>query len=286
MAGNKIHSTGGFWLILGALLLAASLRLLVWVAVAAAVHELGHLAAIRALGGRVDRFSLTGVGAVIRPRRERVFTYGEECVVALAGPAASLILAWVAAAWGRRFGGVDAYLLTGVSLALGVFNLLPAGPLDGGAGPPGSGNLAGGSKRGGRSVRLSDQRAGPGTGRPGNLGAGEERELYAAALRRLAAVPEGGGGLGGAGRRRVFGVESRENAGLDQMEQRLCQVKNFRRRKASRKWKFFSNRAPNFPMSQPLTSAHRMVPALTPSKCQSPKKAKDRITATLQLQQS
>lgn len=132
MAGNKIHSTGGFWLILGALLLAASLRLLVWVAVAAAVHELGHLAAIRALGGRVDRFSLTGVGAVIRPRRERVFTYGEECVVALAGPAASLLLAWAAAAWGRRFGGVDAYLLTGVSLALGVFNLLPAGPLDGG----------------------------------------------------------------------------------------------------------------------------------------------------------
>ena len=35
-------------------------------------------------------------------------------------------------AWGRHFGGGDAYLLAGVSLALGVFNLLPVGPLDGG----------------------------------------------------------------------------------------------------------------------------------------------------------
>ena len=37
MARKTIHSTGGFWLILGALLLAASLRLLFWAAVAAAV---------------------------------------------------------------------------------------------------------------------------------------------------------------------------------------------------------------------------------------------------------
>ena len=35
MARKTIHSTGGFWLILGALLLAASLRLLFWAAVAA-----------------------------------------------------------------------------------------------------------------------------------------------------------------------------------------------------------------------------------------------------------
>ena len=132
MARKTIHSTGGFWLILGALLLAASLRLLFWAAVAAAVHELGHVAAVRALGGRVGSFRLTGVGAVIQPRRERMFSYGEECLVALAGPAASVLLAIGAATWGRHFGGADAYLLTGGRLGRGVFNLLPIGPLDGG----------------------------------------------------------------------------------------------------------------------------------------------------------
>ena len=127
---QKVHSTGGFWLLLGALLLAASLRLLFWFAVACAVHEAGHVLAIHLLGGRVAHFRLTGVGAVIQPRRERLFSYGEECLIALAGPLASLALAVVGAAWGRWFGG--GYLLTGLSLTLGLFNLLPAAPLDGG----------------------------------------------------------------------------------------------------------------------------------------------------------
>ena len=129
---RKLHSTGGFWLVLGALLLAASLRLLFWFLVASVVHELGHIAMVRALGGRVGCFCLTGTGAVIRPSRERLFSYWEECLVALSGPMASFLLAILAAAWGKHFGSGDAYLLTGLSLALGLFNLLPAGPLDGG----------------------------------------------------------------------------------------------------------------------------------------------------------
>lgn len=103
-----------------------------WAAAAAGFHELGHVAAISLLGGQVAGFHLTGVGAVLCPRRARLFSYREEGLVALAGPAASLLLALLAAAWGRQGGGENAYLLTGLSLALGLFNLLPAGPLDGG----------------------------------------------------------------------------------------------------------------------------------------------------------
>ena len=127
-----VRSTGGFWLLLGALLLVASGRLLCWVAVACLVHELGHAAAIRLLGGRVGPLRLTGVGAQLRPERARLFTYAEECAIAAAGPAASLLLAGLAGTWARQTGSLDAYLLTGVSLALGAFNLLPAGALDGG----------------------------------------------------------------------------------------------------------------------------------------------------------
>jgi stage IV sporulation protein FB len=129
---GKLRSTGGFWLLLGVLLLASSFRFLLWFALACLVHELGHAGAIRLLGGRVDRVTLTGLGAVLSPRRQRMFSYREEGLVALAGPAASFLLALLAAAWGKRFGSGDAYLLAGLSLALAVFNLVPAGPLDGG----------------------------------------------------------------------------------------------------------------------------------------------------------
>ena len=129
---KPVHSTGGFWLVIGALLLAASLRLLFWFAVACAVHELGHGAAIRLLGGRVQSLRLTAVGAVLQPQRARLFSYGEEWVMAAAGPLASFLLAVGSAVWGRQFGGADAYLLSGLSLALGLFNLIPARPMDGG----------------------------------------------------------------------------------------------------------------------------------------------------------
>ena len=131
MSAPRISCSGGFWILLGVLMLALSFRVLLWFALACLVHELGHAGAIRLLGGRTDGLTLTGFGAVLRPRRRRMFSYREECIVALAGPAASFLLALLAAAWGKRFGG-DAYLLAGLSLALAVFNLIPAAPLDGG----------------------------------------------------------------------------------------------------------------------------------------------------------
>lgn len=117
---------------LGALLLMQVGSLLLWALPACGIHELGHIAAVRALRGRVKQFRLTGGGAVIVPERKEMFSYWEECLIALAGPAASILLALLAGVWAKRFGGTGAYMLTGLSLAFGVFNLLPAGPLDGG----------------------------------------------------------------------------------------------------------------------------------------------------------
>ncbi len=98
-------------------------------AASAAAHEGGHLLAMRICGRRLVRLRMTLTGAEI------VYTQGsyrDDFAIALAGPAASLLLALGAAAAGRASGVPSLYTLSGVSLVLGTFNLLPAPPLDGG----------------------------------------------------------------------------------------------------------------------------------------------------------
>lgn len=92
--------------------------------ISAAVHELGHYAALSAFGARpyLLRLELTGAAMYFDESR---LSYGRELVAALAGPMAGLLLAFAAAFCG-------AHALSGVSLLLSVFNLLPIGGLDGG----------------------------------------------------------------------------------------------------------------------------------------------------------
>ena len=70
------------------------------------------------------RLRLTAVGAEIQ--MERPMSYPGELAAALAGPAANLAAAWLCC---RAEGGA---LFAGLNLALGCFNLLPVGRLDGG----------------------------------------------------------------------------------------------------------------------------------------------------------
>lgn len=93
-------------------------------------HELGHLAAILALGQL-----LTGVRAELGGLR---LDYSGETgalgrgLIALAGPAAGLLYALLAARLGRRWDMDWLCLSAGLSLLLSLLNLLPAPPLDGG----------------------------------------------------------------------------------------------------------------------------------------------------------
>lgn len=99
--------------------------LLGWALAACGLHELGHVAAAALLGGGVKEFHLTAVGAELTLDGTRPLSYGRECAAVLAGPGASLLTALLAAR-GRLF------LLAGLSLGQGLFNLLPVLPLDGG----------------------------------------------------------------------------------------------------------------------------------------------------------
>ncbi|SMC39593.1 site-2 protease family protein [Papillibacter cinnamivorans] len=131
MTLGRIQITGGFLLLLSLLFCFDRQHLLACFLVAAALHEAGHLLALRCVGGKVRCLRLTALGAemVLDGRR---LSYWGELAAALAGPGAGFLGAYAGALWGARGGGEAAYLFSGISFILSVFNLLPARSLDGG----------------------------------------------------------------------------------------------------------------------------------------------------------
>lgn len=122
----RLEASPGFLLLLGALFwLDEGVGLLPWGLAACAVHELGHVAAAFFCGGRVERLSLTAVGAELSFSYRAPLSYWQDSLVALAGPAVNL-------AAGGLFWALGRHLPAALSLGIGAFNLLPIQPLDGG----------------------------------------------------------------------------------------------------------------------------------------------------------
>ena len=96
---------------------------------AAALHEVGHLLAARALRISVSALRLGFLGARIETGNGTL-SYGSEWALAAAGPFASFVCAGVAA----PFRGTSEFALRfcAVSLLLGLLNLLPVDTFDGG----------------------------------------------------------------------------------------------------------------------------------------------------------
>jgi Zn-dependent protease len=106
-------------------------------ALAGLLHELGHAGVALARGRRVDRITLYGLAAAVTrsadPARPR-----DQLLIAMAGPACHLMVAFaLAAAWHvlpvdneplRVAAGFPAVS----NLAVGLLNLMPVLPLDGG----------------------------------------------------------------------------------------------------------------------------------------------------------
>lgn len=96
---------------------------------AAGLHELGHLAAIRLCGGTVRRITLDLDGGCIR---HGALSPRGEAVTALAGPAVNFAAALVCAVLPAALASERLVLFAGANMALGLYNLLPVRPLDGG----------------------------------------------------------------------------------------------------------------------------------------------------------
>lgn len=122
----RVEATPGFLLLLGILFwMDEGVGLLPWGLAACILHEGGHVVAAAILGGQVEELSLTAVGAELRIGYSVPLSYGQDSVVALAGPAANLLFGVLALAMGWTLAAV-------LTLSVGLFNLLPILPLDGG----------------------------------------------------------------------------------------------------------------------------------------------------------
>ena len=95
---------------------------------AALLHELAHYAVLRLCGVRTARFTLTGLGASLYVPELHRLSYGAELLSAAAGPLMNLLLWVLLSLTGRE----ALTLFAGAQMVLGVLNLLPVRPMDGG----------------------------------------------------------------------------------------------------------------------------------------------------------
>ena len=121
---GRAEVTGGFFLLAAWLNYLDRDFVVPMAAAACAAHELGHLFAILLMGGDIKVFRLTAIGAELV--LDRPLGYWQEGLCALAGPGVNLLLALICC--GLEKGAAFA----GLNLVLALFNLLPAGRLDGG----------------------------------------------------------------------------------------------------------------------------------------------------------
>lgn len=95
---------------------------------AALLHELAHYAVLHLCGVRAARFTLTGLGASLYVPELHRLSYGAELLSAAAGPLMNLMLWVLLSLTGRE----ELTLFAGAQMVLGVLNLLPVRPMDGG----------------------------------------------------------------------------------------------------------------------------------------------------------
>lgn len=119
----EITASGGFFLLVGWFALSCGWDLAALVLGAAAIHELGHLLALKLCGGRVTRLRIGVLGAVMDVRG--TMGYGGELLTTLAGPLANFLAA-------VTLGLESCSTAAGAHAVLCAFNLLPIPPLDGG----------------------------------------------------------------------------------------------------------------------------------------------------------
>ena len=128
IAGIDLYLHGTFLVLLALTALTGSVLTLLMLFTIVVLHELGHALAARHYGIPTQAITLYPIGGVARMQAGR-FTPNQEIVVAAAGPAVNFALAGATVFFTPT---PLLQLFLTYNLGLGLFNLLPAFPMDGG----------------------------------------------------------------------------------------------------------------------------------------------------------
>ena len=127
---SRFRVSAGAILLLSALYFLGGFISLSALLLAAAAHELGHMIAVKLLGGGIKslRFEASGMCMSLCG----INSAGSEAAALLVGPAAGLIFALICSYFGSKTANRLLLECAGYGILLTAYNLLPALPLDGG----------------------------------------------------------------------------------------------------------------------------------------------------------
>lgn len=94
-----------------------------------AIHECAHIFVAKMCGTEIDGVEILPFGITMRVAQNYIKDTMREIKIALAGPVSNFLIAYFT--YGFYDGVYREYIIT-VSLVMGIFNILPALPLDGG----------------------------------------------------------------------------------------------------------------------------------------------------------
>jgi len=131
LKNNDLYRTLAGLLLAGFFLLADQTGLGTYLAITALLHECAHLFAMHLCCAKVRLFQFSLTGANIR--YSAPLSYRQDLIIASAGPFANFFLAVLCASIAPHCLYVKTlHIFAGTNLVIGLFNLLPADPMDGG----------------------------------------------------------------------------------------------------------------------------------------------------------
>ncbi len=127
-----IHVSIGFSVVVSIALCTDAGEMLLLTAMSVIIHEFAHVAMICFFGGCITGIWFEVCGAHIDLSSYPIMSYKKEFFISAAGPMMSFLSAYIFSIIGYFFENQSLFILSGTSFVLGLINLIPAYPLDGG----------------------------------------------------------------------------------------------------------------------------------------------------------